>query len=131
MDYDTCAMWYFRTRAELEKMDAEHRDKTAPLKEKMRMCLQWMEARAREEGLRNVPTQHGTGYWATHVSASVAAPEVFRSYVLENKAWDLLELRAGKKGVESFVNAHGEPPPGVNYTRTSVFNLRAVGDKGE
>lgn len=125
MDYENCAMLFQKTKAEVTAIEAETKAKLAPLQEKMRLLLEWMETKAREEGLKNVPTKYGTGFWATHTSASVAEPGIFRDFVIENKLWDLIETRASKVAVKSYIDANKEPPPGVNYKQVAVFNIRA------
>jgi hypothetical protein len=56
----------------------------------------------------------------------VAEPTVFKDYVFSHpEARDLIEVRAAKLAVKSYIDAHNEPPPGVNFSSIKVFNLRA------
>lgn len=88
----------------------------------------WFALRAQEDGLENIKTAKGTVYWATHSSASVAEPGVFKEFVINNKLWELLETRAAKLAVKDYTDAHGVTPPGVNFASVKVFNLRANKD---
>jgi len=36
----------------------------------------------------------------------------------------MVEARASKLGVKSFIESNGAPPPGINFSSTRVFNLR-------
>jgi hypothetical protein len=36
----------------------------------------------------------------------------------------MVESRASKTGVKSYIEANGAPPPGVNFSSTKVFNMR-------
>ena len=125
MDYELAGRKYAEIRAEIEKREAEFAESLAPLKQTMHDLEIWITMKAQEDGLTKVPTKAGLGYWSTHTSASVADPAVFRDYCATNNAWDLLETRASKVAVKSFIEGHGTPPPGVNFTSRKVFNFRA------
>ena len=85
----------------------------------------WFAIKAEEDGLKTIPTPLGTAYWSTHYSASVAEQSVFKDYVFSHpEERDLIEARASKLAVKSYIDAHGAPPPGVNFGAIKVFNLR-------
>jgi len=81
----------------------------------------WMTAKAQEDGLESVKTNFGTAYWSTHHTATVASREEFFAYCKENDSWDMVEARASKLGVKSFIEANGAPPPGVNFSSNSCI----------
>jgi hypothetical protein len=124
MNYEQAGAAYLATEAELAKADAAHKEATAPLKEKLALLEQWLTTKAQEDGLENVKTAAGTVYWSVHHKATVAAREPFFAHCRETGAWDLLEARAAKTAVKSYVDAHGVPPPGVDYSSVRVFNFR-------
>jgi len=123
MNYELAAAKYKELEAEVARIDAEAKKKKAALAKIMGDIENWFALRAQEDGLKNIPTSEGTVYWSTHYSASVAEPQVFKDYVMSNKAFDLMEVRAAKLAVKSFIEGHGEPPPGVNFSSRKVFNL--------
>lgn len=124
MNYELAAERYLQTRAEIDKLEAEHKAAKAPLTERLVALENWFTAKAQEDGLETVKTAVGTGYWSTHHTASVASREAFFAYCKENDAWDMVEARASKSGVKSFIEANGNPPPGVNFSSNRVFNFR-------
>ncbi len=124
MNYELAAERYLETRAEIDKLEAEHKVAKAVLTQKLVVLENWFTAKAQEDGLETVKTAVGTGYWSTHNTATVASREAFFAYCKENDAWDMVEARASKSGVKSFIEAHGEPPPGVNFSTNRVFNFR-------
>jgi hypothetical protein len=124
MNFDRAAQLYISLRQEKEAVEAEAKRRTAEIKAKMAELENWFTLKAEEAGLKNVPTMHGTAYWSTHYSATVAAREPFFEFVKENDAWDLVQARASSSAVKSFIDGHGEPPPGVNFSAVKVFNLR-------
>lgn len=125
MNFEQAAAKYVELRTEQDRIKKDAAKKVAEL-EKLKVDIEnWFALRAQEEGLQNIPTTAGTAYWSTIGSASVAEPSVFRQFVIDNGAWDLMETRAAKLSVKSYVEAHGAPPPGVNFSSIKVFNLRA------
>jgi hypothetical protein len=116
-----------KCRREQEAIEKESKVKTAPLKEKQELLLQWMEAKARSEGLKNVPVEGiGTGYWTTHLSATVANATEFWDFVKANQAFDLVETRASSTAVKSYIDGNNTPVPGVTFGQTQVFRVRAA-----
>lgn len=124
MNYDMAVERYLQVRKQLDDLDREYKAAKAPLNEKLAVLENWITAKAQEDGLETIKTPHGTGYWSTHNTATVASREELFSFCKEHDAWDLVESRASKTGVKSFIEAHGAPPPGVNFSSTRVFNLR-------
>lgn len=124
INFDDAAKKYLELRDEVEAIDRKAKAKKAELTKIMVDIENWFALTAEEQGLKTIPTLAGTAYWAVHTSASVAEAAVFRDYVISNQAWDLIETRASKTAVKSFIEGHGEPPPGVNFSSIRVFNLR-------
>jgi hypothetical protein len=75
-------------------------------------------------GMDSVKTEFGTAYSSTRSTASVADPETFMSFVIENAEWSLLEKRAAKLAVEQYKDANGDLPPGINYRAERVVNIK-------
>lgn len=124
MNYDTATERYLNVRKQIDDLERAHKVAKAALTEKLVALENWITAKAQEDGLDTVKTPHGTGYWSTHHTATVASREELFSYCKEHDAWDLVESRASKTGVKSYIEANGAPPPGVNFSSTKVFNLR-------
>lgn len=129
MNYERATQLYIETEAAIARAEAAHKEATAPLKEKLAALESWLTAKAQEDGLENVKTEAGTVYWSVHHKATVAAREPFFAHCRENNAWDLVEARASKTAVKSYVEAHGVPPPGVDYSSVRVFNFRKASPK--
>lgn len=108
----------------MDDLDRQYKEAKAPLTERLLALENWITAKAQEDGLETIKTPLGTGYWSTHSTATVASREELFTYCKEHDAWDLVESRASKSGVKSYIEANGAPPPGVNFSSTRVFNLR-------
>ena len=126
MDFDTAVKNYVALRSQCEVIDREAKKSVAALKEKMKMLETWITLKADEEGLKNVPSMHGTAYWSTHYSCTTAEVGTFFEYVRDHDAWELLEKRPSKTGVKSFIDENGAPPPGVNFSAIRVFNVKTT-----
>lgn len=129
MNYEKAAAAYLAAEAEIAVLEAAHKAAVAPHKEKLVLLEQWMTAKAQEDGLENVKTAAGTVYWSVHHKATVAAREPFFEHCKSTGAWDLVEARASKTAVKSYIDAHGAPPPGVDYSSVRVFNFRKAAAK--
>ena len=80
--------------------------------------------RFQEGGMESVRTAHGTAYKGTKTSCSCADRQMFFEFVKDNELFDLLEARPAKTVVDQYVEAHGELPPGINYSQTVVVKVR-------
>lgn len=124
MNYEQAAEKHNELSAEIDRINADAKKKVAALKKITEDIENWFALKAQEEGLKTIPTLVGTVYWTTHYSATAPEPAVFKQYVIEHQAFDLMETRPAKLAVKSFIEGHGEPPPGVNFSSRKVFNLR-------
>lgn len=129
MNYEIAAERYQAVRKEVEALDREYKERKAKFAEKLVALENWITAKAQEDGLESVRTAAGTAYWSTHHTATVASRDEFFTFCKEHDAWDMVESRASKTGVKSFIEANGAPPPGVNFSSTRVFNLRKAQPK--
>lgn len=129
MDYETAARKYVELDKAIADKEAELKAQLAPMKQLMTDIENWFALRAAEEGLMDVRTPVGLVYWSTHHSAKVADPGLFMGSVIEKQAWDLLDVRANKTAVKSYIEGHGTPPPGVDFSSRKVFNLRVAKPK--
>ena len=126
MDYDTAINEYINLRDKVAAINAKAKAAAVELKEQMAMLENWMTMKADKEGLKNITTPHGTGYWSTHYRCSVVNPEKFFNYVIGSQRWDLIEKRASKIAVKGEVEETGAPPPGVDFSSIKVFNVKRV-----
>lgn len=129
MNYELAAERYLSVRKAIDDLERAHKAAKAELSQKLIALENWFTAKAQEDGLDSVKTTIGTGYWSTHHTATVASREEFFSYCKKNDTWDLVEARASKTGVKSYIEGNGAPPPGVNFSSTRVFNFRKAQNK--
>lgn len=124
LTYESAIDKYIALRDKVSAIQKEADIKKAELTKIMVDLENWVTQHAKDDGLENVKTEYGTGYWSTKHSATLADPAAFFDYVLANKRWDLLEKRVSKAAVKAEVEDTGELPPGVNYSRRQSFNVK-------
>lgn len=111
-------------RDKLKEADDAHKAKTA----EARAYKELLEAKLLEKlnsiGGESVKTAHGTAYRTTRRTASIADGDVFRSYVIENESFDLVDWRANANAVDDFIKSEGTPPPGVNFNTAYTVGVR-------
>jgi hypothetical protein len=124
MNYEQAAAKHVEIEGEITRINNEAKKKVASLNKILADIENWFALKAQEEGLKSIPTPVGTVYWSTHYSATVANPTAFKTFVIEKGLYDLMETKASKTAVKSYIEGHGEAPPGVNFSSRKVFNLR-------
>ena len=80
--------------------------------------------RLKELGADNIRTRAGTAYRSTVRSATLADQALFRRFVAENEAWDLVDIKANAPACKEYIDKNEAPPPGVNYGETIVARVR-------
>jgi len=73
------------------------------------------------EGMR---TAAGTAYISQRTSATVGDKDAFMNYVKANQAFELMDVRVNKTGVDAYAAEHGGVPPGVNYRTERTVAIR-------
>lgn len=72
----------------------------------------------------SVRTESGTFYKQRKTSVTTADREAFLRFCREQDQWPLLEVRPSKTAVEQYRDDNKDLPPGVNWSETTVVNVR-------
>lgn len=128
---DDCVEQYVKLRDTLAAADDRHKEKTARAREYLEMLGGAMRDKLTAAGVDSAKTSAGTVYKTVKKSATVADGAVFRAFIVEHSAFDLVDMRANAPAVSDYVSSHeGNAPPGVNYsTRIEVGVRRPTGSK--
>lgn len=115
---------YIQLRDRKAKLKADYDAAVAPIDELMAKA----EARIREEfqstGIKSAKTANGTAYLQERTSATAADWDMTLQFIRDNDAWHMLERRVNKTAVDEYFAQTKELPPGVNYRRELVVNVR-------
>jgi hypothetical protein len=77
-----------------------------------------------DAGSESVKTGAGTAFKRIETSITVADQKEFSRFVIGSQAWDLLDFRASKTGVKSYLEENQNLPPGLNHTTATVISVR-------
>lgn len=116
---------YVQLRDHKRALEAKHKAELAPFNNLMDevegLLLDYMQ----KAGVDSVATPGGTAYQSRRLSASIKDGAAFRSYVVANGAFHLVDWRANANAVFDYVNEHnGAPPPGVHPSSSIKINVR-------
>lgn len=115
---------YVKLRDKIKDIETRHKEELKPFKETLEKLNAVILAHLNLVGGESIRTSAGTAYVTEKKSASLADPQAFMEYVITNEAWDLLDRKANVKAVGDYIDEYNAPPPGVNYTSTSVVGVR-------
>lgn len=115
---------YIKGRDKLSALKQEYDEKKAPVEAKMDKIEKAMLVAMDQLGVDSFKTESGTVYKSILTSVPIANKEIFINYIKDHEAWHLLEMRASKSGVEDFMAANDELPPGVSITRCINVNFK-------
>lgn len=113
-----------KLRDTLKEADEAHKAKTAVARAYKEQIEGKLLEKLNEIGGESVKTEHGTAYRTTRRSASIADGDAFRSFVIGNDAYDLVDWRANANAVDDFIKSAGTPPPGVNFSTAFTVGVR-------
>lgn len=125
MKLDEIVEKYIKLRDKKARMKADYDASVADIDNMLDKIEGVILSNFKELGAQSLKTPFGTAYTSVRTTASVADWDAyFTNFILPNQAWEFLEHRASKSAVEQYKNAHGEIPPGINYSETITLNVR-------
>jgi hypothetical protein len=116
----------------------------------METIEKWILSFLESNGIDNIKTPSGTPYKAVTKSVKMADPQAFKEFVFkpvidalnswaattgaavpdimsllhQGALWDMIDFRAGKKGVVEYAEETGAIPPGVTLDQFTTLNIR-------
>jgi len=120
---------YIVVRDEIERLKEKHKkelQKAVDLQEELTGKITEFLS---QHGVDSVKTPAGTAYSSVKYSASLADPEAFMKYVIDNQNWDLLDRKANVTACRTYVDEHNHLPPGVNLSSRETLGVRSPTSK--
>lgn len=121
---DQAVAAYIKLRDAKAALKKQHTEQLKPYNEKMLKLEGWMLAQLQKEGTQSSKTLSGTVYQSTLTKSVVRDWPAFIDHVRAENLWGLLEQRASKTGVEEYIEAVGNTPPGVEITKETFARIR-------
>jgi len=115
---------YLETRDAKDALAKKHKEALRSYSDVMAMIegklLEHLQATAGQ----SFSTDLGTAYLTRKRSATIADATEFRGYIIENRAWDMVDWRANAVAVADFIAEHQTLPPGINFNVTTSVNVQ-------
>lgn len=115
---------FIAIRDKIKQMEDEHKEKLKPLKQLQEVVAGRIQTFLEENNLKNLKTAAGTCYKKTRHTASLTDPDAFMNYVIEHKAFNLMDRRANSTAVQDFVKEHKALPPGCNLSAIATIGVQ-------
>lgn len=139
---------YISLRDEQATIGERHKAEMAPYNEQMEVIEKWLLKEMEKMGVDSLKTPSGTPYKAVTKSVKMSDPQAFKDFVfadavthissimgegfdnivkqtlLDDIKWDMIDFRAGKKGIQEYATETGAIPPGVTIDQFTTINIR-------
>lgn len=115
---------FIKLRDKIKAADDAHKAKVKHAKDYLDTLNGKLLEKLNEMGGMSVKTEAGTAYRTTRRSATISDGAVFRDYVIEHEAYDIVDWRANAIAVDDFIKHNDSPPPGVNFTTAYTIGVR-------
>lgn len=121
--------FYVKLRDKKREIEERHKAELAGINTTMDQLTALMMSTLDEIGAQSIKTSEGTVYTSSRYSASLADPQAFMKFVIENQKFDLLDRKANATACRDFVAENGTQPPGVNLTAIRTLGVRRASEK--
>jgi hypothetical protein len=144
---------YVQLRDRKAEISKRHVEELAPYNEGMENIEKWILNKMNEDGVQNYKTDAGTAYKATTTTVKMVDAKAFKeaifapaaerlisllgvsgdmdallgevqNIILESALWDMVDFRAGKKGIQAHLEEKESLPPGVTVDSFTTLNIR-------
>lgn len=122
--FDELVEQFVKLRDKLKEADDAHKERTKMARAHLEVLNGKLLEKLNTTGGESVKTKFGTAYRTTRRSATIADGDLFRGYVINNSAFDLVDWKANANAVDDFIKNAGSPPPGVNFTTAFTVGVR-------
>lgn len=124
IDVEGCTALYVELRDKIAAIKAEQAEKTKPLTEALERLDSILLKHLQDQKAQNIRTASGTVYQRIAASASIKDKKAFREFVIENEQFDMLDWKANKVQVRTYIEENQTDVPGINFTATLTIGVR-------
>jgi hypothetical protein len=114
---------YLETRDAKEQLEQAHKKHLRQYSAVMNKIEGKLMAHLQEHGVQSISSKQATAYLSHKRSASIRDAVAFQNYVIENRAWDMLDWKANVTAVGDFITEHQIEPPGVELKSAVRLNI--------
>lgn len=124
VDVEGCVALYVELRDRIAAIQAEQIEKTKPLQAAKERLDGILLKHLQDQGAQNIKTASGTIYQRVAASAPIKDKKAFREFVVTNQQFDMLDWKANKVAVRTYMEENQTDVPGVNFTATLTIGVR-------
>lgn len=106
---------YIALRDQKDAIAADAKEKTKAVEAGMGVIEAWLLNELNLQGLTTFSCDVGTAFVKTTDFANVADWNLTLEFIKANEMYQMLKKDVNKTAVKEFIDAHGVPPPGVNW----------------
>lgn len=115
LGYDELVNLYVQLRDRRAMRKKEYETTDSADKAKLERLEGVLLAKFNESGMESVRTKAGTAFKHKTSSATVGDRDAFVAHIRASQDFELMDVRANKTGVQNYLDATGELPPGINW----------------
>ena len=115
---------YVKLRDLKAELKAKHEEELKPVNETMSMIEDELKGALNSVNATNMKTASGTVSLSTKAFAGAADLNAFWTWVVTQGAFDMLDKKPNVTAITEYVQQHGVPPPGVNYSTFQGISVR-------
>ena len=115
---------YVSIRDKKAALEKQQKEALQPFTEALAQIEQEVHARLNQAGVDRIGGSSGTAYVHMRSSVKVDDKSAFMEYVEANKEFGLLDVKANKTAIETFLETNQQLPPGISVDRTEVVGFR-------
>lgn len=112
-DFGELIQLYLEARDAKEALEQAHKQHLRQYTIVMNKIEGRLMAHLNEHGVQSISSKSATAYLSHKRSASIRDAVAFKNYVIENRAWEMLDWKANVTAVTDFINENEVSPPGV------------------
>lgn len=115
---------YIATRDRRDEVAKRHKEELAIFTSRMTALEKWLQAQLATQGLQSLKAGNGIAFLKPVTNTSVENWGETLEHVKAKGAYELLTQGVSKTEVLAYIERHGEPPPGVKYSKNFIVQVR-------
>lgn len=116
-------------RAKIDAMEEEHKNKIEPYivarKALEGALMQWLI----DHKIKTTNTAAGNITWVDNTTYPIEDQVAFSGFVIENRAWEMIDWKANKTATVKFIEENNELPPGLRENPHPHLRVSGPGKK--
>jgi len=120
---------YIALRDRRKELEAKAKESVAPYKAAMEAIEAELLQHMNVTGASSIATPSGTAYQSVKQSATIRDGAAFRTWVVDNQQWGVVDWRANASAVFEYIKLQQHVPPGLNTSQYVAVNFRRPNEK--